>query len=225
MNYNLSFLFQQLSAIHFREIEGRFTSQELWEWMLFDKENSVLNKSLQIHQPSEVPINGRATELNKNLSITGNYYCFIYIAHLPSYHLQKLNSLDELANLILAKNGITNSFTTIIVPIIKGEIVPILKKENLSTIAVDLVNEIHQIISKLDGFKNFNELSKKGHTCLTKYKNLGMSQQNTYNILLFVEQIYQTLNLDDKVDLTDELLDYISGYIGDKKCWVWDKIL
>ncbi|NQY31365.1 MAG: hypothetical protein HRT69_18105 [Flavobacteriaceae bacterium] len=224
MNYNLTSILQQLSAIHFKEIEGEFTTHELWEWMLFDKENSILNKSLQIHQPSGVPINGRVTELNKNLSITGNYYCFTYIAHQPAYHLHKVNSVDELANLILAKSGVTNWFTTIIIPIVKGKIGTILKKQKFTATETCLINEIQEIITSLDNF-NFNKLTKQGHFCLLKYKNLGISQQNMYNTIHFISQIYQRLNIDNKQDLADEFLDYISGYIGDKKCWIWDKPL
>ncbi|MFD2562860.1 hypothetical protein [Aquimarina rubra] len=224
MKYNLISILQQLSTIHFKEIEGSFTTQELWEWLLFDQENNILNESLLIHQPSGVPIKGRNIDLDKTLTITGDYYCFTYIDHQPAYHLQKLKSPDEVANLILSKSGVTNSFTTIMIPIVKGKVRPIVLKENLTQITLELFNEIQQILCCFNG-TNFQELSEQGYRCLLEYKKLGLSQQNTYDTVHFIAQVYQSFDLEAKNDLADEFLDYISGYIGNKKYWIWDKPL
>lgn len=224
MNYNLVNILEQLSTIHFEEIEGNFTIQELWEWMLFDQENSVLNKELQIHQPSGVPVKGRNSEIDKNITITGDYYCFTYIDHQPAYHLQKVKSPDDLANLLLSKGGVTNMFTTVMVPVVNGKIIPVVKKEDLTQIESELISEIQQLINCFDD-STFNELAKKGYSCLVKYKELGLSQQKTYDTVHFIEQIYQALDLEAKSDLADEFLDYISGYIGNKKHWIWDNKL
>lgn len=224
MNYNLVSILQQLAAIHFTEIEGSFTSQELWEWMLFDQENSFLNQTLEIHQPSGVPIKGRTIELDNTVIITGEYYCFTYIDHQPAYHLQKMKSSDELANVILAKSGINNSFTTVMIPIIKGKPKPISAKNDFTAKAINLIIEIQQIISFFNGV-NFNELTKQGHACLIAYKNIGVSQQEAYGAMHFISQIYQTLDIEKKNDLLDEFLDYICGYIGNKKYWIWNNRL
>lgn len=224
MKYNLDSILQQLSAIQFEEIDGNFTPQELWEWMLFDQENSYLNEQLQIHQPSGVPIHKRPSRLSKDLIIIGDHYCFIYIGHQPAYHLQKLKSADDLANLLLSERGGTNSFTTVIIPIVRGKVTPIVKIPNLTSTEVDLINEIQQIISSLHN-SNFNELAEQGLMYLMKYKTKGVSQQNMYNAIYFVAQVYQEMDLAYKSDLADEFLDYISGYIGDKKRWVWDNPL
>ncbi len=45
MKYNLDSILQQLSAIQFEAIDGNFTPQELWEWMLFDQENDYLKEN------------------------------------------------------------------------------------------------------------------------------------------------------------------------------------
>ncbi|WP_108870059.1 hypothetical protein [Aquimarina aquimarini] len=224
MNYNLIAVLQQLSTTFFKEIEGNFTIQELWEWMLFDQENSLLNDTLQIHQASGVPTKGRNIELDKNTSIAGDYYCFTYIDHQPSYHLQKVKSPDDLANLLLSKSGITNMFTTVITPIVKGKILQITKKENLTQMESELINEIQQLINCFDD-SNFDKLAKKGHSCLVKYKKFGLSQQDTYDTVHFIAKVYQTLDLEAKSDLVHEFLDYISGYIGDKKRWIWSNQL
>ncbi|WP_034242153.1 hypothetical protein [Aquimarina atlantica] len=224
MKYNLASILQQLSAVYFEEIEGNFTIQELWEWMLFDNENSFLNEQLQIHQPSGVPINKRSIELNKELTITGNYCCFTYIDHQPSYHLQKVKSPDELASLILAKSGITNSFTTVMMPIVKGKPIPMVRMKNFTATEIDLINQIQQIISCSNN-SNFNELVEQGRISLIHYKNKGISQQNMYDTIHFIARIYQALNLEYKSDIADEFLDYISGYIGNKKRWIWDNRL
>ncbi|WP_103070095.1 hypothetical protein [Aquimarina sediminis] len=224
MNYNLTSILQQLSAIYFEEIEGNFATEELWEWILFDRENSFLNEELQIHQPSGVPIKGRDSKLNENITIVGDYYCFTYIDHQPSYHLQKVESPDDLANLLLSKGGITNMFTTIMIPIVNGKILPVTKKENLTSLESELINEIQQLISRFDG-SNFDKLTTKGYSCITGYKENGLSQQNTYDTVHFIEQIYQTLDLEAKSDIADEFLDYISGYIGNKNLWIWNKPL
>ncbi len=224
MKYQLDSILQQLSAIQFKDIDDNFTSQELWEWMLFDQENGYLNEQLQIHQPSGVPIKGRDTKLNSDITISGDYYLFAYIGHQPSYHLKKVKSTDDLVNKILGKSGITNMFTTVITTIIKGEVVCFDKKTNLNKIEIKLIREIQQIISCLTN-SNFNELARQGHSSLVKFKELEMSQQNMYDSIHFISRIYQTLNLDYKRDLVDELLDYISGYIGNKNLWIWDKPL
>ncbi len=224
MEYNLASILQQLSTIYFDDIEGYFTIQELWKWMLFDQENSYLNESLQIHKPSGVPIKERSVKLPKNITILGNYYYFKHIGHQPSYHLKKVESADDLVNEILGKSGITNMFTTVITTIIKGEVVCFDKKTNLTKVEIKLIREIQQIISCLTN-SNFNELARQGHASLIKFKELEISQQNMYDSIHFISQIYQTLNLDYKRDLADELLDYISGYIGNNNLWIWDKPL
>lgn len=129
-----------------------------------------------------------------------------------------------MANLLLSKEGLLNSFTTVMIPIISGQVVPVLAKQVQMQLATELINEMQQIISCFHG-TNFNELTKTGHSCLVKFKKMGLSQQDAYNAVYFIAQVYQTLQIDAKNDLADEFLDYISGYIGNKKCWVWSKPL
>lgn len=220
MTYKLKTILDKIARIQFEEI-GNFTRQELWRWMLFDQENSPLNQGLDIHEPSGVPIKGRSKELDINVSITGDYYCFTFVEHQPLYQLQKVNSPDDLANLILSKGGINNSFTTMVVAIIKGKVLSFLEKETSNQLELDLIYDIQEIISKLDS-SNFSELAKQGHICLIKYKNQGLTQQEAYDTVFYIAKIYQALDLDFKNDLADECLDYISGYIESKKLWVWE---
>ncbi|MDR2966733.1 MAG: hypothetical protein LBU74_02150 [Methanobacteriaceae archaeon] len=55
--YNLKSIFKEIIDI-FKPFEY-FTIDELWQWTVFDKNNKYLNKFLEIHFPSKIPVKGR----------------------------------------------------------------------------------------------------------------------------------------------------------------------
>lgn len=64
----------------------------------------------------------RLKSLTGNEEISGDYLLFDYCSHDESMKLREFESCGELETFILDVAGITNDFTTDLVPIIKGQI-------------------------------------------------------------------------------------------------------
>ncbi|WP_344929465.1 hypothetical protein [Aquimarina addita] len=45
MKYELNTIFEDISKLKFNKDRYCFTKTQLWQWTLFDKENSFLNKT------------------------------------------------------------------------------------------------------------------------------------------------------------------------------------
>jgi len=146
--YNLRELFEEIINIS-QDVET-FTVEELWEWTKFDGINEHLNKTLNIHEYSGVPINGREELLNNTQTIVGNYLLFDDIGHLPELAIREYNSFEDLLGKIIGKSGIMNSFTTLQVPILKGkckDILFALKYKNETSFENKLENKIIEKIN------------------------------------------------------------------------------
>ena len=223
-------ILKALSTIEIDIHHGNFTPKELWEWLLFDKENSYLNNTLKIHQPSGIPIEGRNTLISDKLTIQGQFLLLTFIGHSPSYSLHKLNTQQELAIKMLSRNGILNMFTTIQIPIIKGQIPnldplkKIKEKYHIPPTSVErkLIDTILPIlITKIDFYPKVEQC----RTIIITHKNLGITQQQAYDTLHIIKIIFQTVQIENLDDTIDELLDYICGYLGNKEKWIWNKRL
>jgi hypothetical protein len=116
--YNLKHLFEQVVNVS-QNIEV-FTVNELWKWTKFCGSNEYLNKTLNIHEESGVPIAGRKEILSEQI-IVGDYLLFDYIEHLPQFSLKQCDNFDELIETIISESGILNTFTTLQMPIINGK--------------------------------------------------------------------------------------------------------
>ncbi|MCP3926945.1 MAG: hypothetical protein GY714_30675 [Desulfobacterales bacterium] len=226
MKYNLLSIFKDIAQIDLGELSP-FGVDELWEWTLFNRKSSYLNETLNIHEWSGVPVEGRSTPLDQNMEIEGDYLLLDYIGHQPSINLRHLDTLMELAIEMLAPGGIFNVFTTIQIPVIKGRIpdmraLIMYKETDPDTIESErfFIDELQTIFTGLNQ-SNFNSLVSKARECVIKYKENGLEKDKAYNIVHGIKIVYQTLDFNDIEDLVDEVLDHISGYIGNKELWIY----
>ncbi|WP_299435650.1 hypothetical protein [uncultured Aquimarina sp.] len=233
MNHNLISIFERIAEATADEEDCSFSVKELWKWVVFDSENIELNDSLTIHEPSGIAIKGRESALDKTICIQGEYFLFDFIGHAPSYRLITAESPQDIVNLVLSDSGIFNSFTTLQMPIIKGEICSL--KEVIELIHQneleeeiyfqELINDFQQIIPTEITNNTFYSASQEAGNCIVKYKNKGISQQKAYDIVFAIKLVYRAIGIDQVDDFIDEVLDYICGYIGNKELWIWDKKL
>jgi hypothetical protein len=144
--HSLREIFEQIINIS-QNIET-FTVQELWKWTKFDGVNEYLNKTLNIHEYSDVAIDGRK-ELLENHTIAGNYLLFDYIGHLPEFAIRQYNNFEDLIENIIGGNGILNPFTSLQIPIVNGKcknILFTLKYKNEQSFENKLRNKTIEII-------------------------------------------------------------------------------
>lgn len=206
-----------------------FTTSELWEWLLFEDENMYLNEELTIHEPSGFPIKGRSSVLKNDVKIVGDFLLFTHIGHVPSYHLKALNNLEEVVNEIIGGAGIFNSFTSIQIAIIEGAVFggfetleePFIKIGSNEELLSKSILELCSLGSTMS-FENF---VNEGRQKILFYKNKGGEQQIAYDLIHVIKRTYRILEVDLFDDKLDELLDYICGYIGNKKMWIWENRL
>ncbi len=233
MNHNLISIFERISEATADEEDCSFSVKELWKWVVFDSENIELNDSLTIHEPSGIAIKGRETALDKTICIQGEYFLFDFIGHAPSYRLITAESPQDIVNLVLSDSGIFNVFTTLQIPIIKGEacnlneIIALIYKDELEEelIYQELINDFQKILQTTINNDTFYSASQEAGNCITTYKEKGISQQQAYNTIYAIKLVYRALGIDHLDDFIDEILDYICGYIGNKELWIWDKKL
>ncbi|WP_299247425.1 hypothetical protein [uncultured Aquimarina sp.] len=233
MKYNLATIFEKIAKASMHDEDCSFTMNELWKWVVFDSENRELNDSLTIHEPSGIAIKGRETALDKTSSIEGEYFLFDFIGHAPSYRLITAENPQDIVNVVLSKSGIFNSFTTMQIPIVKGEvcnlneIIELIYKNELEEelFYQELINDFQKILQTTINDDTFYSASKEAGNCIVNYKNKGISQQQAYNTIYAIKLVYRALGIDHLDDFIDEILDYICGYIGNKELWIWDKKL
>jgi hypothetical protein len=227
--YNLKSIFQQIVEVT-NNIE-KFTIEELWKWTVFDNENEDLNNLLQIHIPSGVATCERKNLLPESKTIMGDYLLFEYIAHQPSFSIRQFNDVGKLAQTILSDSGILNPFTTIQLPIVKGQLKNILailkhKKTDFTDQSKEtkLLNEILTLSDKINKM-NFQEKISEGRDCVVKYKLQGGTQQKAYDTIFAIYLVYQELDNDSVSDWVADIMDCIVGFVGNKNWCVWDKYL
>ena len=225
MKHNLTTIFIEITAVTSIE-EYSFTANELWEWMVFEGADSYLNNSLEIHLPSGIPIKERNCDLDKSTEFEGEFLLFNFIEHCPSYRLIKLEKAQDIANLMLSASGIFNSFTTVQIPIVKGEIFYPKKLLEMNFYPNkndwELINDFQKILNTEISFGNFSDSLNRGRNCVIKHKDKGLSQKRAYDVIFVIKLVYDNLEMNVIEDFIDEVLDYICGYIGNKELWIWE---
>ncbi len=233
MKYKLNNILNNIATnVKFSE-EEYFSFNELCEWIVFDKKNSHLNETMEFHKWSDSAIKGRKTKFNNETTVYGDFLLFEFCEHNERYEIKLFENKFEILDRFI--NMLFNSFATITIPIIKGkvigieEIIKIRKKyypnhAEYHKVERNLIKDIHKILKFDVTDKNFYELLEKGIICIKKYKNKGLSQESTYKTISEIKLLYDLLGM-NSWDLMDELLDCISGYIGNKNLWIWENYL
>ncbi|WP_378174013.1 hypothetical protein [Aquimarina sp. SS2-1] len=233
MEYNLAAIFKKIVEASKHTEDGGFTVNELWKWVVFDSENLYLNNSLTIHNPSGIAVKGRETKIDTTICIYGKYFLFDFIDHAPSYRIISLKTLQELVSLVLSNSGIFNGFTSIQIPIINGEVsnldevMAFMDQAGLKGVSIhqEFINDFQKILNTtINGYEFYSTL-KEARNCVISFKEKGISQQKAYDIVLAIKLVYIAFGIHNVDDLIDEVLDHISGYIGNKELWIWEKPL
>lgn len=77
--------------------------------------NKQLKNPVDCFEQREVPLTG-------NEIINGEFLLYEYIGHTGDTYIKEFNSIDEIENEIISGSGLTNTFTTYQLAIIKGTV-------------------------------------------------------------------------------------------------------
>lgn len=90
-----------------------------------------------------------------------------------------------------------------------------------------LYKEIENLCEEVTGIDyDYSLQLDKGFELISDYKKEGGSQTEAYDTLYQLHLIYMVHEEDEqKMNLVDDLLDCICGYIGNIKCRIWEKSL
>lgn len=129
---------EQIAINSFLEEPGDFELQDIIEYIsekvdIIGKDNKDLRNPLNLDKNCSY-FRDREIPLTGNEIVFGDYLLFDYVGHNEEMYLRQYDHLEDLEKDIIGRGGITNSFTTYLIPIIMGEI----KKYNIY-----FVNAIH----------------------------------------------------------------------------------
>jgi hypothetical protein len=219
--YNLKLLLRKI--IETASPVEKFTEEELWRNIIFDGANEYLNDSLTFHEPSRFVENGRVQLLRDSQTIEGDYLLFDFIGHVPAWYIKRMNTIESLIAAIISRSGILNGFTTLQVPVVKGEpknILAVLKYKSESFNNErdwDLFEAVKENI-KEDAEKNMEKSREK----LIDYKNSGGKQRQAYNTIMALYTVYNEVGLENETGKAADVLDIIAGEIRNKEWKVWE---
>jgi hypothetical protein len=90
---------------------------------------------------------------------------------------------------------------------------------------VPLMDKIKTLIDGDYNSEDYIELINKCREAIIEYKNNGGTQREAYNILLELYKLYDEMNMEERYNLTGDVLDIIVGYFGNKKMLIWEEYL
>lgn len=204
MAYLLKPILNQLTVLTKTDEYDYLTFEKLWQWVLFINDNTELNDTMDIHDPSGFAVGERNYDFSDNLTIDGDFLLFEITDHVPAYEIEAYDSKMAILDRMIAM--FFNGFASLTVPIIEGSALGVIEIFDVRQIYFgddidwdfgsykieeNLMTEVHKSLKIYLENKDFQQLNKNGSNIIQKYNYQDISRQSAHDVITHLNMLYK----------------------------------